>query len=120
MRIMSNNLLLSLWITLAGMGLVFASILLLWGVMALLIRLTAPKEQKTPARSPDVESAYAGLELSVEKMEKRRAAVAAVAFALAHEKEAVPHEFLLPPTAIVSAWQAVMRANTMSKRGRVR
>jgi hypothetical protein len=101
----------ALFITLIGMSLVFATILLLWAVMALLVHLTAGK-----AGAGEIETDASELEL------KQRAAAAAVGYALAHEHETdlEPHEFPLPPTAIVSAWQAVMRSNIANKRGRVR
>jgi DNA polymerase III epsilon subunit-like protein len=87
------------------MGLVFGSIILLWGVMALLTSLTSRTEQgKT----------------GVEAELLHRAAVAAVATALAREAALEPHEFPLPPTAIVSAWQAVNRTNMLNKRGQIR
>ncbi|NDJ79150.1 MAG: hypothetical protein GYB65_23110, partial [Chloroflexi bacterium] len=81
-------------ITIVGMALVFGAIVLLWGVMAALVRLTPDPIDE--ANSPDE------IEL------KKRAAIAAVAVALAREtSQTAPHEFPLPETAIVSAWQAV-------------
>jgi Na+-transporting methylmalonyl-CoA/oxaloacetate decarboxylase gamma subunit len=109
---MNENLILALQITLVGMGLVFAAILLLWGVMALLVRLTA---RSVEAEAEQERAALTELE------RKQRAAAAAVAIALAQTAEATePHEFPLPPTAIVSAWQAVMRTRILNKRGPTR
>jgi hypothetical protein len=110
---MPTQLILSLQITLVGMGLVFAAILLLWGVMALLVRLTGEGDSAGSKENAD------------DLMDlKLRAASAAVAAALAIEKAkeeaSEQHEFPLPPTAIVSAWQSVMRANMLSKKGHVR
>ena len=48
---MSENLLLALQITGIGMGLVFGAIVLLWGVIAALVRLTS--ESLIPAEKPD-------------------------------------------------------------------
>jgi sodium pump decarboxylase gamma subunit len=108
---MAENLYNALLITVLGMGLVFAAILLLWGLMALIVRL-APERQ--PAQE-ETEAAASSLE------RKRQAAAIAVAVALAqHEAGNEPHEFPLPPTAIVSAWQAVMRSKMLNKRGPVR
>jgi Na+-transporting methylmalonyl-CoA/oxaloacetate decarboxylase gamma subunit len=105
---MSDSLVLALQISILGMGLVFASIFLLWGVIALLVRLTSK-----PTRQ---EAKY-----TVEEAErKRRAAVAAITVALAQELDTQPHEFPLPPTALVSAWQAVMRGNILKRRGSAR
>ena len=107
---MGSNLLTALQITLAGMGLVFGAILILWLVMAVLVKLTSqPGSKQVDAGSAEMESER-----------KRRAAVAAVALALATEADHEPHEFPLPPTAIVSAWQSVMRSTMLNKRGRIR
>jgi hypothetical protein len=107
---MLQQLSLPLQITLVGMGLVFASILLLWGLMAALVRILPEKEGPVTATDE--------LEL------KQRAAAAAVSAALAdaaQEQESAPvHEFPLPPTAQVSAWQTVMRTKMLNKRGSVR
>ena len=43
---MSDNLLIALQITLIGMSLVFGVIILLWIVMALLVRLTAQRAKR--------------------------------------------------------------------------
>jgi Na+-transporting methylmalonyl-CoA/oxaloacetate decarboxylase gamma subunit len=107
-----NNLSTALIVTALGMGLVFAMIVMLWGLMALLVRLVAVPEPK--------ESVKAIPETSFETARKRRAAVAAVATALIRESIAEPHEFPLPPTALVSAWQAVMRSEMLKKRGQKR
>ena len=101
----------SLIISLVGMGLVFGAIVLLWGVMAALVRLA---EGWRPARSAQQAAEAADLEL------KRRAAVAAVAIALATGDNNEPHEFPLPPTAIVGAWQAINRTRMLNKRGQLR
>ena len=84
----------------------FAAILLLWGLMALIVRLA-------PERQPAEAEPEAG---AMDR--KRQAAAVAVALALAqHEARNEPHEFPLPPTAMVSAWQAVMRTKMLNKRG---
>ncbi len=106
---------LSLQITLIGMGLVFASLILLWGLMELLVRLTP--ERQAIEDSTGVER-VAGLG-EAEFVQKQRAAVIAVALALS-EQESGPHAFPLPPTPFVSAWQAVMRTEMLKKRGKVR
>ena len=91
---------------LAGVGLllVFGAILLLWAGMALLARATAP--QPRPAQLEDLEE------------ERRR--IAAASTALAWLRSRARREFPLPPTALVSAWQAVMRAAQLRQRGPVR
>lgn len=104
----------ALQITVVGMSLVFGAILLLWAVMALLVRLAGPDKEAIPAEQ-------AGL---LERERKTQAAAVAVAFALAEKErrlaEGEPHEFPLPPTAVVSAWQTVMRTNMLNKRGHIR
>lgn len=104
---MAENLADSLEITVIGMSLVFAAILLLWGLMSLLVRLTAEDDEVSePVANPDE------MEL------KRRAAVAAVMVALARDADTQqPHAFPLPPTAAVSAWQAVQRSRQLSEKG---
>jgi Na+-transporting methylmalonyl-CoA/oxaloacetate decarboxylase gamma subunit len=104
-----NPLSLALQITVVGMGLVFGAILLLWAVMAVLMRLTQE-------RAPVEAEAEPPADLDI----KQRAALAALAVALAREASAELHEFPLPPTAQVSAWQTVMRTKMLNKRGSVR
>jgi len=103
---MVNNLILVLSITVVGMGLVFAVIILLSIFMSLLVRLTSKPERQA---QPQVELAADDL--------KRRAAVAAVAVLRARESALAPLRFPLPPTPLVSAWQAVLRSNMLNKRG---
>lgn len=103
----------ALQITLVGMALVFAAILALWLLMAVLVRITAPRREPAPSpepqpRTPDPEADLAA-----------QAAAAAVAVALASQVPPPAH-FPLPPTALVSAWQAVRRAAQLNQRGRVR
>ena len=105
---MSENLLIALQITLIGMSLVFGVIVVLWIVMSLLVRLTAQRA------APIEEAAAPGPADEAEL--KRRAAIAAVSVALAHELTPQLHEFPEPPTAIVSAWQAVQRSRYLTQR----
>lgn len=107
-----TNLTTALIITVLGMGLVFAMIIMLWGLMAVLVRIAADKETKVVAE--------ASADSSVETERKRRAAAAAVSAALLRNQITEPHEFPLPPTALVSAWQAVMRSEMHKKRGQKR
>lgn len=110
---MQENLYLAIQITLVGMGLVFVAILLLWGLMAVLVRLTSEKPVKETAQEIGSDQDQTS--------RRRRAAAIAVAIALAQQADTTgPHEFPLPPTAIVSAWQAVLRTRMLSKRGPTR
>lgn len=110
---MSENIYIALQITLVGMGLVFAAILVLWGLMAILVRVAS--ERQTQGDTAETAPAHDKAE------QKRRAAAIAVAVALAQQADSSElHEFPLPPTAIVSAWQAVMRTRMLNKRGPTR
>ncbi len=103
---MAENLTTALEITILGMGLVFGAIIVLWAMMTLLMVLTA-EQGKVEQQERDDEQEL-----------KRRAAAAAVAVALAHEQDEMqPHAFPLPPTAIVTAWQAVQRGRALSEKG---
>jgi Na+-transporting methylmalonyl-CoA/oxaloacetate decarboxylase gamma subunit len=72
-----------LWITAVGMGLVFAVIIFLWGVMALLMWLTSRKRTSSEEQAlPDLTGEPLLPELQTVEAQ-RRAAAAAVAVALA-------------------------------------
>jgi Na+-transporting methylmalonyl-CoA/oxaloacetate decarboxylase gamma subunit len=104
----------ALLITLVGMGLVVAAILLVAVLAGLLVRLTS-SQAKSDALGAAQEVAERELRL--------RAATAAVATALAQQinhEDTRPQPFPLPPAALVSTWQAVQRANLMGQRRTVR
>jgi Na+-transporting methylmalonyl-CoA/oxaloacetate decarboxylase gamma subunit len=101
----------ALWISLVGMGVVFSAILLLWGMISLLSRWTALPRPMVVAEPPSEAD---------ERRSAEQAAVTAVAVALAWDAPGRPRPFPLPPTAIVSAWQAVQRGATLRQRGPVR
>jgi Na+-transporting methylmalonyl-CoA/oxaloacetate decarboxylase gamma subunit len=102
-----NNLLLALEITVVGMGLVFAALILIWWMMALLTSLTTEKE--APADEPPSTAS--------EYDEKAQAAAIGVAIALADHQLSQAHPLQDPPTAIVSAWQLGMRSRQLSQKG---
>lgn len=109
----------ALFITLVGMGLVFTAIILLWGLMALVVKLASeraePEEKSEAIEVSIVDQAAAEME------RKHRAAIAAVSIALAQQTDSTePHEFPLPEISLVTAWQAVMRSKMLNKRGSVR
>ena len=114
---MSQELLTSLQITVIGMGLVFAALIILWWMIEILVRVSgkhaAEDIQAAPVGAP-VSSAEPAA--SPEDARRTRAALAAVALALV-ESEQVSPEFPIPPTASVSPWQAINRANMLNKRG---
>ncbi len=116
---MSENLILALQITVIGMSLVFAAILVLWGLMALIVRFAADRkaggDEISLISTGDIkEESISEPDLAL----KRLAAAAAVTAALARQAASTePHPFPLPPTPIVSAWQAVLRTRMLTKRG---
>jgi Na+-transporting methylmalonyl-CoA/oxaloacetate decarboxylase gamma subunit len=108
-----SNLALALQITAVGMGLVFAAIILLWWMMALMTSLLAEKDK--PAKTVASDSAKA---VTVSESDiKARAAAIAVAVALADHQVTHIHPLSDPPTAIVSAWQLGMRTRQLSQKG---
>ena len=104
---MNPDVWLALQITLIGMSVVFGCILLLWLMMILLVRWTSSRQKITNEQDRHLDR-------------KRRAALAAVAYALASQSSSEPHPFPLPQQTIVSAWQAVTRANHLRRRGPLR
>jgi len=103
---MTTELILALQLAGIGMALVFGAILLLWAGMAVLVRITVPRPPPAPRVEPDED--------------RLRAAAAATALAVVRARQMQMHAFPLPPTALVSAWQAVMRSAQLRQRGPVR
>ena len=108
-----NNILLALQITALGMGLVFAAILVLWGMMSLLTAITAEKERA----SSGVDSSVPEAKADVEEHMRAQAAAVAVAIALSEQQTSSAHALATPPTTIVSAWQLGMRTRQMYQKG---
>ena len=108
-----SNIALALQITAVGMGLVFAAIILLWWMMALMTSLLAEKESPAETAASDSAGAASGSEHDI----KARAAAVAVAAALADHRVTHIHPLADPPTAIVSAWQLGMRTRQLSQKG---
>ncbi len=103
-----SNLALALQITALGMGIVFAAIILIWWMMALLTKFTAEKE--LPVSEP--ETVYQS-----EGDERAQAAAIAVVIAMAEHQLSQTHPLPTPPTTIVSAWQLGMRTRQLSEKG---
>jgi Na+-transporting methylmalonyl-CoA/oxaloacetate decarboxylase gamma subunit len=119
----------ALWITLIGMGLVFLSLLLLWGLMALIVSLTAKQaeaesagedegeaEESQPEEVPSAQPETAILH--------QKAAATAVAVALSMQKKGklqatASHPMLQSEGEAVSAWQPVLRANQLTQKSRM-
>ena len=96
-----------LMITIVGMGIVFAMILILWGIMALLVKLTnqseqaeAAKESVTPLPEPEAETVPADA--------SALAAAIAVAYALR----------VKPKTVFASDTQSIQTGSTWLAAGR--
>lgn len=107
-----------LWITAVGMGLVFAVIIFLWGVMALLMRLTSRKGTSAPAEVlPDSTDEPLPSELQTVE-EQRRAAAAGTAVALALEITRAKKQQAVPPetTGGLNPWLAAHRSRQIEQK----
>ncbi len=115
---MFENLELALQITVVGMGIVFAAIVLLWGIIALLVRATtdAPSTEREETIATAV-SPLANSQL------RQRAAAIAVAVAMAQEGQRPKTDFSPLPPHPISPWQAMLRSRQieqLERRGRTR
>jgi len=125
-----------LLITLIGMGLVFVAILLLWGMMELLVRLTNARSEQTPNPAAVQEPSPAVVESETlpdaPQVDRKKIAVAAVAAAIQlRRRQAAEHAVrialasaqqegqVLPSAFSTSNWQPVMRAAQMQERLRL-
>jgi uncharacterized membrane protein len=119
---MAENLGIAVQMTIIGTGLVFGAILLLWGALVLLVRVLPEKAEAGAGAAPGaVLPAPPPAEAAAAGTRPARAAAAAVAVALAREAGSNVRHFPAPPTATVSAWQAVMRGRQLKEqRGRIR
>jgi len=98
----------ALLITLIGGGLVFVGLILLWLMMAILVRLTAQKKSAASEESEAIESGETDLEC------KQKAAVAAVGAAMA----LMNSSFTLSShkeKEVLSPWQNTHRNLTLSQ-----
>lgn len=107
----------ALLISAIGIFLVFAVLLVLWGMMAALVRVAAPRaEAGTPAPLPS-DKALASPESEAIHAARRRAAAVAVAVALALEADRIASAPLMQPAqSTISSWQATIRGNALSRR----
>jgi Na+-transporting methylmalonyl-CoA/oxaloacetate decarboxylase gamma subunit len=95
----------SLWITLIGMGLVFVAIFLLWGLMALLVRITRDKPQTETNPGEIIDSSSNTIHTL-----KAKAAAVAVAAALA-AATASSQEAAHPSADTVNTWHSANQNN---------
>lgn len=117
---MTNTLISGLIITAIGMGLVFAAIVFLWGMMALMVRL-GNRQEKDLLEENDLEATVgdlsSGAESSIESR-KRLAAVAALSVALAERAAGnSPLEALADLPG--GTWQSVQRAQVLQGKASV-
>lgn len=122
---MSEILRQGLLITAIGMGLVFAVIIFLWGLMALMMRLTSVEKKEKKNLEEPIDSTFiqegddALPEQQMQQIEeKRRAAAAAVAVALAMKKNQTHQKDKLSAEkqGKLSPWQTVHRMRQLGKR----
>lgn len=115
-----NDISTGLMITGIGMGLVFGVIILLWGLMALLVRITSPNRKADtpeiigPGPADDETS-------SSPDLNKFKAAAVAVAYAINLRSSQLPGKMGASKASVSSNWQAAARSrllNTQNTRGR--
>ena len=112
-----NPIQVSLLITGIGMGLVFIAIILLWAMMELVVKSTADKPTKLNEDSSETGEVGDFIQPAPreDQSARRKAAAAAVAFAIAAEKTIPISQPELPAQGNLSTWQAVMRAGNLNQ-----
>ena len=105
----------SLIITVVGMGLVFAAIILLWGLMELIVRFTAKAESMEEAKKSSAEVVETKAVAS-DMGRKQKAAAVAVAIAAALHQKGYP---VSTSSAEMTAWQSTALATHASQRASV-
>ncbi len=109
----------ALLITAVGMGLVFIALLLLWGLMELMMRLTAKSaaaEAEEAAEEEAVEEEVSTPEATGASALRQRAAAAAVAVALAAQSKGKGKLVVGRVEATTGAWQTVLRGAQLNRR----
>ena len=107
-----------LLITAIGMGLVFVVIILLWGLMALLMRLTSREKSRKVEVTSAVEDNNVVLSAVETDKSRLKAIAAAVAAAITFEKTKMQPGFdqAGEVKGDLSPWQAVHRSRQMGNR----
>jgi Na+-transporting methylmalonyl-CoA/oxaloacetate decarboxylase gamma subunit len=98
----------SLWITVLSMGLVFAALILLAGLMSAMTRIF--RDRISASDAPTVVSV-------IESDDRARAAALAVAVALAEQSQSTARPLTPPQPTIIGAWQLGMRTRQMTQKG---
>ena len=105
----------SLWITVISMGLVFAALVLLAGLMAGMTRVFRERTVLTPG--PFAKHPRGAPDYGRGGEEKERAAAIAVAVALAEQAQSTARPLTSPQPTIIGAWQLGMRTRQMAQKG---
>lgn len=113
---MSSIMVNALWITLIGMGLVFIALILLWGLMELMMRVTSRAARAEVADAAEAEVAAAALEAPAASGRSKAALAAAVAVAVALAQHQAAAHVEGPVNANISVWQAAMRTSRLNQR----
>lgn len=109
----------ALWISAISIVLLFATMALIWGLMALMARIPGRKATEPEAAKVVGEQAPAAAIVQLEtKADKSKAAAAAVAVALALRKASAR---LAPKTGgvVSTPWQSAQRADQISRRNQL-
>ena len=99
----------SLWITLLSMGLVFAALVLLAGLMSAMTRIFRDKVSASDSQK---------VVPLIESEDKSRAAALAVAVALAEQSQSTARPLTSPQPTIIGAWQLGMRTRQMTDKSK--
>lgn len=132
-----SNIVAGLLITLIGMGLVFLSLALLWGLMILMVKVTNrffPDKEEEEGAGEDIDNGAELVEASPEADLRAQAAAAAVAvklstgphinsggtaamtFTLTASESALDALVAGAQNITTSSWQAIHRANRLNQR----
>ena len=111
----------ALVITVIGVVSIFAVLFILWGLMAGLVRVTAPRTSAQPSASnPLGDATPSRAAIAAITVARQRAAAVAVAVALALDAQSQPPApDAQPVQSPISPWQATIRGNAMSRRAGV-
>jgi Na+-transporting methylmalonyl-CoA/oxaloacetate decarboxylase gamma subunit len=111
-----------LLITLIGMGLVFLIIIFLWGLMALMMRVTSGGKKDTADAAPPIiagesmEEPLVSQTGSVEGARRAAAAAVAVGLAISASQRSDLHKAGQEKAAGLSPWQAFHRTRQLENR----
>lgn len=94
-----------------GMGLVFVALILLWGLMALMVRIRFKSDDKGVAAEPVVEAVPTAVETDLRDL-RMQAAAAAVAAALGLRTSSI--RIAQPAPKSLSPWQVARRSGQFS------